>query len=62
MNKNLSELADRLRNLYQALEAQRDTGKDWSLARTLEDRIGSGQPIGDDIERAEALLACYGRG
>ena len=54
-------IAHRLRQLYIQLAAERNTSFDWSLARALEDRIGSGQTVGDDVERAESLLSRYGK-
>jgi hypothetical protein len=53
-------LPNRLRNLYQNLEANSSLGADWSLARALEDRIGAGQQLRDDYAKAEQLLARHG--
>ncbi len=50
------ELAGRLTRLHRDLEDKGDKGADWSLARALEDRIGSYQPIEGDFESAEQLL------
>lgn len=57
--KNLTDIAGRLRKLHWHLEERKEKGAAWSTARMLEDRIGAGQPTGDDVARAEALLATY---
>jgi hypothetical protein len=36
--------------LHYELESRNDRGTDWSVARSLEDRIGAGQPVAGDIE------------
>jgi hypothetical protein len=36
-----------------------EKGTDWTLARSLEDRIGAYQPVAGDFERAEQLLKKY---
>lgn len=59
-NALANALADRLMKLHRDLEDRGDTGTDWSLARALEDRIGSYQPVTGDFERAEELLKTHG--
>ncbi|MGZ0002649.1 hypothetical protein [Burkholderia gladioli] len=54
------ELANRLAKLHNALENSGDQGTDWSLARSLEDRIGAYQPVSGDVDRAEQLLKKHG--
>lgn len=55
------ELANRLMRLHHELEEKGDRGNDWSLARALEDRIGSYQPSAGDFDKARELLAkCSG--
>jgi len=54
------ELANRLMKLHQVLEERRDMGTDWSLARALEDRVGSYQTVSDDFDNAERLLKKHG--
>ncbi|ALS68381.1 hypothetical protein [Pandoraea apista] len=56
-----TRLANRLAYLHHELEDKGDRGTDWSLARALEDRLGSGQPIPGDEEDAKRLLAKYDR-
>ncbi len=58
-NERANELANRLMKLHNALEERGERGTDWSLARTLEDRIGAYQPTNGDFERAEELLKKY---
>lgn len=58
--EELQKLADRLRKLHWSLENKGDQGLDWSTARHLEDSIGSGQYLPDDIEKAEELLKKHG--
>lgn len=53
-------LASRLMQLHWDLEKRGEKGEDWSVARTLEDRIGAYQSISGDVERAEQLLKKYG--
>jgi hypothetical protein len=66
MNRNddtnalAKELAERLMRLHRNLEDQGNKGADWSLARALEDRIGSYQPLAGDFDRAEQILAKHG--
>lgn len=55
-----NNLADRLKKLHRDLEDRGVKGADWALARSLEDRIGSYQPVKGDFERAEVLLMKYG--
>ena len=59
-NARADELANRLANLHRSLEDSGDKGADWSLARTLEDRIGAYQPTVGDFDAAEALLKKHG--
>jgi uncharacterized protein YpuA (DUF1002 family) len=54
------DLASGLAKLHYALENRGDQGTDWSLARSLEDRIGAYQPISGDVDRAEQLLKKHG--
>ncbi|WP_155768286.1 hypothetical protein [Burkholderia vietnamiensis] len=54
------ELANRLAKLHNALESRGDRGTDWSLACSLEDRIGAYQPVSGDVDRAEQLLKKHG--
>ena len=61
MNLDLKALLKRLVDLHNRLEAQKDRSSDLRLARELEDRIGSGQMLAGDVERAEALLARHAR-
>lgn len=48
-----------LTRLHLHLQAVGQKGDDRSLARTLEDRLGSGQGAAGDLEKARALLAKY---
>jgi hypothetical protein len=59
-NGLVKELAARLMRLHRNMEDQGKKGTDWSLARELEDRIGSYQPLAGDFDRAEQLLGKYG--
>lgn len=59
-NALADELANRLANLHRSLEDRGNKGTDWSLARTLEDRIGAYQPSAGDFDRAEQLLQAHG--
>ena len=59
-NALADELANRLANLHRSLEDRGKKGADWSLARTLEDRIGAYQPSAGDFDRAEQLLQAHG--
>ena len=59
-NGQANELAGRLMRLHRNLEDQGDRGTDWSLARTLEGRIGSYQPVAGDFDRANQLLNKHG--
>ena len=57
----LSSLANRLMNLHHTLEDEGKMDADWSLARSLEDRIGAFQgTTAKDISSADALLAKHG--
>lgn len=53
------ELANRLMQLHRLLEDKGTRGNDWTLARALEDRIGSYQPLTGDFDLARQLLAKY---
>lgn len=57
MNQDLNALVKKLVELHNRLEAQKNRSSDLPLARDLEDRIGSGQMLAGDVERAESLLA-----
>ncbi|MEX3960129.1 hypothetical protein [Trinickia sp. EG282A] len=59
-NALANELAARLMKLHRDLEDRGDRGMDWSLARSLEDRIGAYQPVAGDFDSAEALLKKHG--
>lgn len=50
------KLADELMHLHHSMEDNKTTDGDWSLARALEDRLGSGQFLPGDIEKAQLLL------
>lgn len=54
------ELAGRLMCLHRDLEDRGNMGDEWSLARALEDRIGSYQSTTGDFDRAEKLLEKHG--
>jgi len=58
-NRLAKKLAARLTRLHRNMEDQGKKGTDWSLARELEDRIGSYQPLAGDFDRAEQLLGKY---
>lgn len=57
MEANTTKLADQLMRLHTALEDAGIRDDDWSLARTLEDRLGSGQYLPGDVEKAQQLLS-----
>ncbi len=59
-NAVADDLANRLMKLHRDLEDRGDRGTDLSLARSLEDRIGSYQPVSGDFDRAEQLLKKHG--
>lgn len=54
-------LVPRLAALHQTLESRGQKDDDWAAARALEDVLGSnpGQSRGDQVTRAEKLLAKY---
>lgn len=54
------ELAGRLMHLQREMEDRGDTGSDKTLARALEDRIGSYQPKAGDFDKASELLSKHG--
>lgn len=56
----LDKFARRLAELHRILESNGQMNNDWSLARSLEDRIGSLQFVSPkDICQADILLAKY---
>lgn len=59
MTTEAHDLANRLATLHGTLEVLGLQDDDWSMARHLEDSLGSGQYTDGDIERATALLEKY---
>lgn len=57
----ISELANQLQELHNALESGDSSHEDCGLARGLEDALGSGQHVPTQVEDARKLLSKYGR-